>query len=235
MSKPTLPEAIVSFDIESDSGWSSPATSNMWEIGISIMDATTGNELDSYSSLIQCRPNIFGVAETLEWMAKEGLMEKYKQCAYDGTESETISPRIVFTQIGKLFEKASKTHKLVFMARPANFDWMYFRVYQDLYMPNEYKKHVGFKCACLSQSFSDYCDMRQLSKEQRNDLWNLWKGEYTHTHCALDDAREQGAVYIQLVQERKQFAQRLESLRKTINECTNILDLSNNTNIFDYL
>lgn len=182
----------------------------------------TGNELDSYSSLIQCRPNIFGVPTTLEWMEKEGLMAKYQQCVFNGTESETISPRIVFTEIGKILEKWGQTHKLVFVARPANFDWMYFRVYQDLYMPEEYKKYVGFKCACLSQSFSDYCEMRQFTKQQRDALWDMWKGGHQHTHCALDDAREQGSVYINLMKARQNFVTRLQIMQKLLDECTSL-------------
>lgn len=194
MDKPRL---YVSFDIECDSGYSGPSTANMWELG-AVFLTEAGEELDSFSSLIRCRPMRDGDARTKEWLKSQGLWEKYESC---NSESGTAPlPETVMTEFGEKLAKWAASHKLQFVAGPTAFDFMYFKDYYALYAPAHLQEFVGYSARCLSSMIALYEIMTdQTSSKDRKKLWDSLKGTHEHTHCAIDDAREQGAVFIGLM------------------------------------
>jgi len=194
MSKPRL---YVSFDIECDSGYSGPSTANMWELG-AVFLTESGEEVDSYSSLIRCRENMHGDPRTKEWLKSQGLWEKYESC--NSASGTAPMPVDVMTAFGEMLRKWAATHNLRFVASPTAFDFMYFKDYYALYAPQHLQEYVGYSATCLSSMISNYEIMTgQTSQVARKQLWDSLKGQHEHTHCAIDDAREQGAVFIGLM------------------------------------
>lgn len=194
MSKPFL---YVSIDIECDSGYSGPSSANMWELG-AVFLTNSGEELDAYSSLIRCRPEMKGDPRTKEWIKSQNLWEKYESC--DALSGSAPSPETVMTEFGEKLSKWTATHKIHFVARPAAFDFMYFKDYYALYAPAHLQEFVGHTAKCVSSMIDVYQTMKGITtSEARNTLWNTLKGTHEHTHCAIDDAREQGAVFIGLM------------------------------------
>jgi hypothetical protein len=205
MSKSTL---YVSIDIECDSGYSGPSSANMWELG-AVFLTDSGEELDAYSSLIRCRSTMKGYDKTKEWIKSQGLWEKYESCdAFLGTAP---LPETVMTEFGEKLAKWSSTHKLQFVARPAAFDFMYFKDYYALYAPVHLQEFVGYSAKCLSSMMDIFQMINGITtSESRHNLWNSLKGTHEHTHCAIDDAREQGSVFIGLMKLANKVNQKSE-------------------------
>lgn len=196
MSKESKEELYASFDVETDGGFQSAVTANMWEFGVVFLKKS-GEEVDSYCSLIRRRSGVVASDDTLKWIEKEGLMDKY--VLTDPTTESAPTPETVCRELGEKLAKLSQTYKIVFVARPIAFDWLFLKTYYDQYAPEEYKKYVGFKGECLSTAYSTYCKIKKLTKEQNDKLWDDLKGKFEHTHNALDDARSQGSIYTGLL------------------------------------
>lgn len=196
MSKSTL---IISIDLESDVGCSSPANSNMWELGLSFIEAATGTEIDSYQSYIKPRKHIQASESTMNWMksvqlADCSMWDKYIQIRFDPATPE---PDLVMYEIGCKLEKYAENYEIVWAAFPACFDWMYFRTYWDMYASASHRSLVGYNCKCISGALNTYASM---TKTNIDELWKqLSAGIVTVSHQALDDARVQGHVYVKLL------------------------------------
>lgn len=193
-SKPVL---YVSFDVECDSGYSGPSLANMWELG-AVFLLSDGTEVDSFSSLIRCRENRPGHPKTKQWLKEVGLWDKYTLCS---ASSETAPlPPTVMRAFGHRLQQWAETHRLRFVASPSAYDFMWLKDYYSLYAPEELLPLVGYTCTCLSSMLTLYeTATGQTSPEAQKALWDSLKGNHEHTHCAIDDAREQGAAFISLM------------------------------------
>lgn len=207
-------ELFASLDIECDSGYGSPYSANMWQIGISFVDRS-GNEVDYFESLIQTDPRKNGDPRTHAWLKAENLWDKYSSCSPDNRSVKVPSPNDVMNRLGEQLLSLSEKYRIVFVAYPAAYDFMYFKTYYDQYVgyydPRTYdldaektakvKDLVGYSAKCMSTLFSTICTIKGIARSDTQAFWDNMKGTYKHTHDALDDAREQGHVYIKLLDE----------------------------------
>jgi inhibitor of KinA sporulation pathway (predicted exonuclease) len=198
----------ISVDIECDSGYSSPATSNMWEIGCIFLDEEN-KEVDAFESYIKLRENVNGDPRTIEWLKSNKLYDNYSQCKLD----HIPSPTTVMNNLAKKLKFWSNTHKLVFVCGPASYDFMYLKYYYDSFLDfgnveenAKYKDLLGYSAKCISTTFSLLCILQNVTNDKSHILWDQLKGEFKHTHRAIDDAREQGNVYMNMLKKFKSFA-----------------------------
>jgi len=197
----------ISVDVECDSGYSSPATSNMWELGCVFLDESN-KEVDSFESYIRLRENVNGDPRTIEWLKNNNLYEKYMECKNDSIPS----PNTVMNNLAKKLKFWSNTHKLVFVCGPAAYDFMYLKYYYDVFLDfgnidenNSHKDLLGYSAKCISTTFSLLCIIKNITNDNSSAFWNTLKGDFEHTHRALDDAREQGNVYMNMLKEFNDF------------------------------
>ena len=76
------PNVILSFDVEVDNGFSSPASSNMWEFACVAFDVETGKNVKGFSYFMKCRDGIKADASTTAWMVKEDIYKFYLRCVH---------------------------------------------------------------------------------------------------------------------------------------------------------
>jgi DNA polymerase III epsilon subunit-like protein len=101
----------------------------------------------------------------------------------------------------RLIEYKNKGYYIKWIARPASFDWPWLKNYFDIYCPKEIiydgkkyeKPSIGFKATCLSSMWDLYT--LELTKNERDELWNRWSEGLEFTHDALDDCRFQANIY----------------------------------------
>lgn len=198
------PVLYVSFDVECDSGYSGPSLANMWELG-AVFLLSDGTEVDSFSSLIRCRAGRLGHPKTKQWLKEAGLWDKYLLCS-DTSETAPLPPTVM-RAFGLLLQQWAETHSLKFVASPGAYDFMWLKDYYSLYAPEELQSLVGYTCTCLSSMLTLYeAGTGQTTPAARKLLWDSLTKGHLHTHCALDDAREQGAAFINLMK-RMPFTQ----------------------------
>jgi len=184
----------VSFDIESDG---SLPKANMWEIGI-VAYTEDGNELDTYSSLISTRPGIVGNQDTIQWIESQGLTAKYQQCV----NQEAPSPATVMNEIAEMMRKwNSDGYKVQWVARPSSFDFPYIKEYFVEYGPQDQdsQKLLPFKATCISSMLDMVHILVKTPEDKKQELWDALSEGHVHTHDALDDARGQGKVFMNLI------------------------------------
>jgi hypothetical protein len=189
-------EAIVSIDVETDNGNGSEANGNMWEVAFTVH--VDGEEVASYTSLIQCRPEIPAATETLEWIRKSRLEPTYLRCR--NLDPTVPSPEVVMAEISQILVELQSKYIVKFIASPSSFDWAYFKNYFCRYAPEERKNILPHKCHCISAMVNITEIIRHLTtKEEKNHFWQNLTQVFKHTHVALDDAREQAYVYNNLL------------------------------------
>jgi hypothetical protein len=186
--------AYVSVDTENDGP--DPCTGNMVELGVCAIDAATGVELMSFSSPIQRRMGFDGGATELQCLREFG---RYEELITRSDSNPTV--KVVMFKLAFALELLrDQGYRFVWVARPAAYDWMWLWCYWSCYGPEPQglRSLVPFKCQCISTLFSLWVSTRGITDDKAE--WKRLAGDHPHTHHALDDAREQCAVYLALMQ-----------------------------------
>lgn len=183
---------LASFDVEADGPC--PATSNMVELGVSFILDTSGEEIDSFYTCIKRRDNYPGDESTIKWLKDNGVYSR----AVDGPNVQ--EPHIAMTHLAEKIQTLSNSFVIEWVAWPAAYDLQWLKAYFVLYTDKTYHQLVSYTATCMSSAFKTYVRINKLSKDNENALWkSLNTSTVEHTHNALDDAREQGSRYINLL------------------------------------
>jgi hypothetical protein len=103
-----------------------------------------------------------------------------------------------------LAEYASQKRKVVWVARPASYDWQFLKNYYEHFKLAKVvlddgtvveSPNMGFKAECLSSMWSMYWRMNKLSREEQDKLWTTMGEGYCMTHNPLDNCRFQSRIY----------------------------------------
>lgn len=180
------------FDIEADGP--SPSTSNMINMGVVFTDEEE-NIVDEINLDILPRPGYIGNEETKKWWQHEERIDEYNRIMKKGVPFKEA--------LAKLDAKLKELNsKITWVARPANYDWMFFKCYWDLYSqdhPDAFD--IGFSATCLSTMRNIWMQITKTSREDAEKLFKTWTSGLVMTHNGLDDARYQARIYHQLVKE----------------------------------
>jgi len=195
MSKQIL---YLSFDVETDGP--SPLVNNLLSIGIVGFEENTGTEVFEFETNIIPLPTHTPDIKCLEtfWLKPE------QKEAWDYLKINKKNYIQVFEDLSCKLSILSNKYKIVWIAQPACFDWMFLKSYYELAKSNSTNKKdfydIGYRCVCVSTLFDWYKKVHNLNSSQSFKLFNeLGEFDAKTNHRALADARVQGKFYLGLV------------------------------------
>lgn len=181
------PVAYLSFDVETDGP--TPLKNSLLSVGIVIFDEDS-TEISSLKVNIKRRPAGVENPATMKWWNTQP--DAWTACHLD-----VIDPGEAMYQIAKFIRVFSGLFELRWVAGPAAFDWMFLKCYYDRYGPPD-RPDIGYSCHCLSEVKRICHDL--LEDATIEQYLSSATPALSHTHDALDDAREQGYTYLALRQ-----------------------------------
>lgn len=182
MEKPQYKDRITSIDIEGD-GQLLGIENSMVQLGAVTYD-DNGKEIDSFVVNMLDFPGCKSDSDTMEWWKK--------QKTYEQVFSNRVPPKEGMEKFLAFLKKNCKEDdKIVLLAYPSGYDFA--PVYNYLYYFTK-ERPFWFRCIDIKSYATaklniPYC---QLNKET---TLAPYCSDLPHTHDALDDAREQGALY----------------------------------------
>jgi len=183
-----MTEIYISTDIEADGPI--PGPHNMLSIGCAAFGPQR-NLLDTFSA------NLTEMPDTTMDPDTKKFWDKFPE-AYAETRKNMVHPEVGM----RLLEKWLKTlpGKPVFVAYPAGFDFTFVMWYLYTFIG-----YSPFSHAALDMKTYGMCLMgkeyRRSTKRNMPKKW--WLKKLPHTHVALDDAIEQGYLFMGMLQERE--------------------------------
>jgi len=184
----SMQEIYVSTDIESDGPI--PGPNSMLSFG-SVALTDEGQEIGSFSRNLELLPEASGNPDTMAWW-------KTQPEAWTACRQSLVSPeqgmREYVEWVGSLNGKS------IFVAYPAGYDFLFMYWYMMKFAgksPFSFSAVdiKSFAMALMRKPYRD-CTKRNMPKH-----W--FPKDASHTHVAIDDAREQGLMFINMLRESK--------------------------------
>lgn len=184
------PEIYVSVDVETDGPI--PGPNSMLSLG-AVAFAEDGKELGSFSATLETLPGASGDPETMKWWLAPERTEAWAQARL-----QPKPPEAAMKQFVNWVE--ALPGKPVFVAYPAGFDFLFAYWYMIRFVgrsPFSFSA-LDIKSYAMAVIGKTY---RESVKKNMPKRW--FAGLPPHTHNALDDAREQGMLFIRMMRENK--------------------------------
>lgn len=178
--------AYLSFDIETDGP--SPMINSMLSIGIALM-TSDGNFADTLSVNIKKRDDAKEDENTMKWWKTQLL-------AWERCHQNMLTPQEAMAQVAEFYFKWSKEYKLIWIAAPICFDWMFLKCYYTVFAPKG-SPDIGFKATCIStlRDYSIKCKV--ITNKEFDNMVSMLPKE--NEHVAVDDAKHQGLIFYGLI------------------------------------
>lgn len=182
-----MSEIYVSTDIETDGPI--PGPHSMLSLGSAAYDEDKTLR-STFTVNLQTLPGATGDPRTMEWWDRN-------KKAYEKTRVAPQPPELAMSRYVKWLR--GLPGKPVFVAYPAGFDFTFVYWYLIRFTGESPFSHsaLDVKTFAMSLMGSEYrnCTKRNMPRH--------WFDKLPHTHCALDDAIEQGALFCNMLQEWK--------------------------------
>jgi DNA polymerase III alpha subunit (gram-positive type) len=177
--------AFLSFDIETDGP--SPILNSMLSLGIALI-TNDGNVIDTLSVNIKKRDESKEDENTMKWW-------KTQPIAWEKCHQNMVSPQEAMTKVAEFYRKWISNYKLIWIAAPVCFDWMFLKSYYMTFAPAD-SIDIGFKATDIS-TLRDYSIKCKIitDKEYQIMTSTIPKGE---EHVAIEDAINQGLIFVNL-------------------------------------
>jgi hypothetical protein len=183
-----MPENYVSTDVETDGPIPGPHSMLRFASAAYRADKTL---LGTFTANLHLLPGAAGHPKTMEWWREN-------QAAFDATRVDLEEPQIALRRYVDWLK--TLPGKPVFVAYPAGFDFLF--VYWYLI------RFVGESPFSFSALDMKTYAMALLNTEYREtvkkNMPKRWFDPPPHTHVALDDAIEQGALFCNMLAENLQ-------------------------------
>jgi hypothetical protein len=183
-----MPENYVSTDVETDGPIPGPHSMLSFASAAFRADKTL---LGTFTANLHLLPGAAGHPKTMEWWREN-------QAAFDATRVDLEEPQIALRRYVDWLN--TLPGKPVFVAYPAGFDFLF--VYWYLI------RFVGESPFSFSALDMKTYAMALLNTEYREtvkkNMPKRWFDPLPHTHVALDDAIEQGALFCNMLAENLQ-------------------------------
>jgi len=195
MSKPVL---YLSFDVETDGP--TPLVNNLLSVGIIGLEENTSNIVFEFEANIK---PLESHKQDTQCMESFWLKPEQKE-AWEYLQTNQKDYLEVFEDLSSELKKLDIKYKLVWVAYPACFDWMFFKSYYELAKSSSLNEQnfydIGYQCKCISTLFDLHKKINDLLPNEATKLFNdLGQVEPNHNHKALYDAKVQGKFYIKLM------------------------------------
>lgn len=178
-------EVYCSTDIESDGPI--PGPNSMLSFGTVALNRS-GKQLGTFYRNLDCLPGASGDPSTMEFWRKN-------QAAYDQTRVSLVDPNKAMHDYVDWLK--GLPGKCVFVGYPATFDFMFVYHYLIKFVgesPFSFSA-LDVKSYAMAMMKTDYRESTKRNMPKR------WFSDVKHTHHALDDALEQGLLFINMLQE----------------------------------
>jgi len=183
-------EIYVSTDIESDGRV--PGLSSMLSFASAAFDINK-NLLGTFSANLELLPGANPHPDTMDfWNETEA-----NKAAYAETRKNLETPAYAMKRYGDWLK--TLPGQPVFVGYPAAFDFKWIDYYAHVYLgdnPFGFSRCVDVKTYAFAALKKD-----KFSHTAKRTMPKHWFDDLPHTHIALDDAIEQGAMWINLLRE----------------------------------
>lgn len=179
------PEIYISTDIESDGPIPGPHSMLSFASAAYLADKTL---LSTFSTNLETLPEATGHPDTMTWWSQN--QEAWNACRSNCQPPETAM--VNYVQWLK-----NLPGKPVFVAYPAGFDFTFIYWYLIRFAGENPFSHSALDIKTLAMALlkTDYRDTTKKTMPQS------WFDPLPHTHIALDDAIEQGALFCNMLSE----------------------------------
>ena len=179
------PEIYISVDVETDGPI--PGPHSMLSIGCAayLADKTL---VSTFSANLETLPGAAGHPRTMAWW-------KTEQAAWEAHRKNCVPPEKAMTDCVAWLKSLPGTP--VFVACPVAFDFMFVQWYLIRFARAAPFGHSGIDLRTLAMALEN-SDWQHTAKGRMPTRWN---DPLPHTHIALDDALEQGAMFCNMLAE----------------------------------
>ncbi len=187
-----MPEIYVSTDVEADGPI--PGRYSMLSFGSAAFRADK-SLVGTFEANLTALPGASQDPGTMAWW-------KTQPEAWAACRQNPRAPESVMREYGAWLE--SLPGKPVFVGYPAAFDFMFVHWYLIAFAGKSPFSHsaLDIKTLAMAMLGTDYRDSVKRAMPRR------WFDPLPHTHRALDDAREQGALFCNMLAELRSPAKR---------------------------
>lgn len=181
------PEIYVSVDIESDGPI--PGPHSMLSFG-AVAFRADGEEVGAFEANLLPLPDAAPHPKTMAWW--ETQPEAWTACHRDPVE-----PAVAMADFHAFV--LALPGKPVFVGYPASFDFLFVHWYLQRFVGETAFSHSALDMKTLAMVLLGV-NYREVTKKH---FPSRWKTETQHTHVAIDDAREQGEMFVKMLAEAR--------------------------------
>jgi hypothetical protein len=182
-----MAEIYVSTDVETDGPIPGPHSMLSFASAAYRADKTL---VSTFSANLELLPEAVGHPETMAWW--RGQPEAWAEARRDPEDPATVMPRYV-AWVKRLPGKAA------FVAYPAGFDFLFMYWYMIRFTGDSPFSFSALDMKTFAMALLK-CDYREAVKR---NMPRHWFDPLPHTHKALDDAIEQGALFCNMLAENR--------------------------------
>jgi hypothetical protein len=178
---------VIFLSIDTESNGPCAGLHSMLSIGLAGFD-TTGQIVFEYEANLQPIPNGLEDPETIKWWAQDKNKEAWKHIHQDQRD-----PTDVFTELKTQIIDLQSKYKVRTVGWPINYDWQWLNYYFHRYIGSN---PLGHSALCIrTYAFAMH---KKADSNDQIDIDQYTDPRFKHTHKALDDAKEQGAIFINM-------------------------------------
>ena len=180
-----MPEIYVSTDIETDGPIPGPHSMLSFASAAYLGDKTL---VSTFTANLQLLPEASGHPDTMAWWQEN-------QAAFEATRTDLEEPAVALPRYVAWIK--TLPGRPVFVAYPAGFDFLFVYWYLIRFAgasPFSFSA-LDMKTYAMALLKTEYRDAVKKNMPQR------WFDPLPHTHVALDDAIEQGALFCNMLAE----------------------------------
>lgn len=183
-----MPEIYVSTDVETDGPIPGPHSMLSFGSAAYLEDKTL---IGTFEANLELLEGAQGHSQTMEWWQSQP--EAWQACR-ENLQAPAVAMKNYVSWIKALPGKA------VFVGYPVAFDFMFVYHYLIRFAGESPFSHSALDMKTLAMAILK-CPYRDATKRR---MPRRWFDDLPHTHKALDDAIEQGALFCNMLHELKQ-------------------------------
>lgn len=189
MSKGNKKEVFCSVDVEADGKF--PGLSNMLSFATAAFDLDK-NLLGTFEANLELLPEAVPHAETMAFWNETPA----NQAAYQATRQNCQDPETAIRDYADWLAKLPGTP--IFVGYPAPYDFKWIDYYSIRFLD---KNPFSFSRVIDVKSFAWAKLGRKYLSCSKKNMPRHWFDDLPHTHVAIDDAIEQGAMFINMMRD----------------------------------
>jgi hypothetical protein len=196
---PAVSEIYVSTDIETDGPI--PGENSMLSLG-SVAFAANGAEIASFAINFETLPGAAPNAKTMEWWQTQPE-------AWEAARADPVEPGAAMKRYLAWLDRLPGDP--VFVAYPLLFDMMFVYWYLIRFCGRSPFSHSGIDIKTMAYAAMGAVAYRGAAKRNMPKHWKPPKNK--HSHVAIEDAREQGLLFLNIRAVLKDSVARAEAGR----------------------